>query len=717
VTVQAVGVPAAALERVLALLPVHVRARDEAATDPLLRALLTAVAGELAVLEEDLDELYASWFVETCPEWVVPYLGDLVGVTDLPPELGTGGGAAAGSGAAASRRAVVANTVAYRRRKGTAAVIEQVARDVSGWPARAVEYLRLLATSTHVNHVRLDRPASASLRRAATLELGSPAIARGALDRLAHTPETRRIASGRGRHGVPNVGVFLFSMQVYDAAFAPARATPDGWSVHPLGYPTPLFAPPATEEAVERTAEEADLPVPLRPRRLLDLLRAARAGPAVELPVAVRVEGGDPLPPERLRVCGLEDLAADAAGAPLDGWQVLVDAVAGRLHPYLGGAPGTPGELQVAHAYGGTADVGAGTYDRSEVHAAVVDGGPATLAQVAVHAGDPSDGLANPLAKALQDAEQAWARPVDPPLGGAYVVAVADSASYIGALAVGVPAATRLIVVAADWRARVRGDGEVLDPVPGVYSPEGLRPHLLGDLTVTAGPGASVVLDGLVVEGDVVVAAGELAELVVSQCTVAGRIRVQGDAGGPNRGLTVSLVRTVAAGVDLAPTVPALLLRDCALDAALDGGVAPTIRGAGAHLTADGSTVRGRVQVRSLDASSCVLDGTVVVEHRQTGCIRFSYVGPGSRVPRRFRCVPASDTAAAPAPVYAADDPGSPAWLALAPGCPAVIAQGGEGGSEMGVHHHLRRPLRASAARRLLDPYVPVGLEIGMVWS
>lgn len=37
-------------------------------------------------------------------------------------------------------RAWVANTLAYRRRKGTALVLEQLARDVTGWPATAVEF-------------------------------------------------------------------------------------------------------------------------------------------------------------------------------------------------------------------------------------------------------------------------------------------------------------------------------------------------------------------------------------------------------------------------------------------------------------------------------------------------------------------------------------------------------------------------------------------------
>ena len=153
-----------ATERVLALLPAHVRNRDDA-SGGLLRALIEAVAAELAVLEADLDELYASWFAETCPEWVVPYLADLLGVASLPPDVSTAG---------VSRRAFVANTVAYRRRKGTPAAAEQVARDATGWPARAVEYYRLLAAATHTQHVRLtpdgrpDRPATVSLRRLET---------------------------------------------------------------------------------------------------------------------------------------------------------------------------------------------------------------------------------------------------------------------------------------------------------------------------------------------------------------------------------------------------------------------------------------------------------------------------------------------------------------------------------------------------------------------
>lgn len=712
----------ATTERLLELLPVHLRTRDEAAGGT-LRAMLDAVAGELDVVETDLDDLYASWFVETCPEWVVPYLADLVGVTDLPPDLGAG--AAAGAGSAVSRRAVVANTIAYRRRKGTAAVIEQVARDVTGWPSRAVEYHRLLATSTHVNHVHLDRPATASLRSADGLDLVPPLVARGALDATAHTAEVRRIESGRGRYGVPNVGVFCFPHQVYGFAevasaadWPEAVAGPDGWSVHPLGRPTPLFAEPTTEDSVERLAGEPDLPVPLRPRRLLALLLAARTDPAAvdDVPVGVRVDG-DVLPPSRVRVCGLEDLSAEG------GWQVMVDAVSGRLHSYLDGSPATPADVRVRHAYGSLADVGAGTYDRSDLHERVLaeqgyvgdeaSDRPEVRAQEAVLA-DGADPVT--IAAALVRAEAAWAQPTDSPVGGTYVVSVGDSSRYSGDATVHVPAATRLVVVAATWRDRLLSRGEVLPRVPGSYAPEGLRPVLEGDLVVSGDPGSAIVVDGLVVTGDVVVQPGDLGWLTLSQCTVGGRVRVLGAGDDGNENCQVACVRSQVTGLDLAPTVPEVSVEDSVV--ATPGPVsASAVAGESAHLRVLGSTLRGNVDVRTLDASSAVLDGTVTVEHRQVGCVRYSFVGPGSRVPRRFRCVPETDGADSSVPVYVSAEPGSPSYLGLADGCPASIAAGGEGESEMGVHHHLRRPLRLGAARRLLATYVPVGLEIGLFRS
>ena len=69
---------APAEDRLYALLPFVYRHRDAQRGYP-LRTLLRVIEEQVSVIERDLDRLYDNWFIETCDEWVVPYLGDLVG--------------------------------------------------------------------------------------------------------------------------------------------------------------------------------------------------------------------------------------------------------------------------------------------------------------------------------------------------------------------------------------------------------------------------------------------------------------------------------------------------------------------------------------------------------------------------------------------------------------------------------------------------------------
>lgn len=717
------------LPRLLSLLPVHLRARDAEAGGT-VNALLTAVATEIELLEDDLHDLYDGWFIETCAEWLVPYIADLVGVRVVPPDLGT----------TVSRRALVANTVGYRRRKGTVAALEQVARDVTGWPTRAVEYHALLVASTHVNHVRLDRPATASLRGSDALErsvVRSPTGALGALDSVAHTAEARSIESRRGRYGIGRVGAFTCSVQVAvvgsGESWPQARQTGDSYTVDPLGRDVPLFAPPEREPSPEHLATEQDLPVPLRPRRLLRLLKLSREGllDPDDLPVAVAVDGVT-VPVERLRACGVEGLA------PGPDPQVVIDTVRGRLRLYDGGVLSTAATLTVRAALGGPADVGASTYDRTERHTGLLASDP----YVPAHPSDPSDPTAAPAAaqvevrsgepasparvptvgEAINRTVDAWEETSSSTLGQTSVISIGDHATYDETLTVAVPESTRLVVVTGRWPHVELPNGDMRAPVPGRYAAGGVRPHLLGGLTVTGAPGASVVLDGLLVDGDVVVAPGSLRSLTLAHCTLAGTLRVDADDDQPQNSLTVRLVRSILGGVSLADTVPAITIVDCVVDPAQAGlplpdPTPPALSARGAQATIDTSTVRGEVTARSLDASSTLLDGVVDVEHRQVGCVRYCYVAPGSRTPRRFRCVPADPAAGSPMPVYVSDDPASPAYLMLASRCSPQIGQGGEHESEMGVHHHLNRPRRLRAAQDQLDTYRPVGIDIGIFGS
>ena len=200
------------------LLPAIYRIRDAQrvgtpADVPPLQALVRILAQQARVIEENLAQLYDDQFVETCAPWVLPYIGDLIGIKGLP-SVGL---------EALNPRAEVGRTIGYRRRKGTVAMLEQLARDVTLWPARAVEFFQLLATTQYLNHLRPENQSFISIRGAERLEYLGGAFehtAAGEPD-LTHTIEVRRIASRRGRYNIPNVGIFLWRLREFPLTRSP----------------------------------------------------------------------------------------------------------------------------------------------------------------------------------------------------------------------------------------------------------------------------------------------------------------------------------------------------------------------------------------------------------------------------------------------------------------------------------------------------------------
>ena len=151
-------------EQAWGLLPAAIRARDEQAGGA-LRALVEVLAAEAAVVAEDLDALADDWFIETCEEWLVPYIAELVGVRGLYPLPGAG----------FSNRARVADTLRFRRRKGTAAMLEELARTTTGWTAAGRRVLRDARHDPAPEPRAAGAPATARSATANAMELvGTP---------------------------------------------------------------------------------------------------------------------------------------------------------------------------------------------------------------------------------------------------------------------------------------------------------------------------------------------------------------------------------------------------------------------------------------------------------------------------------------------------------------------------------------------------------------
>jgi hypothetical protein len=120
-------------------------------------------------------------------------------------------------------------------------------------------------------------------------------------------------------------------------------------------------------------------------------------------------------------------------------------------------------------------------------------------------------------------------------------------------------------------------------------------------------------------------------------------------------------------------------------------------------VTADRTSVLGAMHVVEANLSDSIVTGALLVERQQVGCVRYSYVGAGSRTPRRYQCV-GPDTAGPPR--FASLRFGAAAYAQLTPNCPPQIAVGGEDGSEMGAFAAVREPLRLAAMNSVLAEYL-----------
>ncbi|MEO5577194.1 MAG: hypothetical protein ABIR67_15185 [Gaiellaceae bacterium] len=681
-----------------------------------LRELLDVVAAQVNALAESLEQQYDDQFIETCADWVAPYIGDLIGYRTLHGVVPR----------VASPRAEVANTIRYRRRKGTVSVLEQLARDVTGWPARAVEFFELLATTQYMNHIRGHAAATAELRDAVRLELGGGFQA-GAFDGFAHTAEIRRVTSRSGRYNIPNVGIFLWRAQALRFARSPlveADASGRRYRLDPLGTDKQLFGAPRTEQEITHVAEPFDVPLLLL-RRWLKAHLADYYGHGRSLLLELETGAGiDPVG-NKIRVCNLSDDPSQPPGTwahePQPGdTHVAVDPVLGRVA--FAAAPAA-GETRLAtFHYGSALAVGGGGYDRA-----------ATLDEVDKVVPASGGQALGPLLGSVAG-------------GGA--VEILDNRHY------GAPAA-----IAVTTPGNFATDGALT-----VRSLNRARPLLSrssGEVKLAMEPDTTVVLNGLLLAGAPLVleeaadarprtlvlrhctlvpgltrtAAGEpasigsaslivlhpFASVLLDHCIVGPIVAVEGTEVRANDSvLDACVVDEIALCGRAAPGGGALRTVSNAADRKTGDGLTPA-----GHLTLDASTVIGKVHAQRLDVTDSLLlarraeaadpwPAPVWAERRQVGCIRFSFVPPGSRTPRRFECAGANP---AHRPHHTSLRYGDPGYAQLRRATHPAVRTGASDESELGVTHELHQPQRETNLRVRLDEYLRYGLEAGLFYA
>ncbi len=730
------------LERLYTMLPAFYRISDAKQGSP-LKSLLSVIAEQIAVVEEDLDQLYDDQFIETCAEWVVQYIGDLVGtrgLSELPD-------------APFSRRAQVANTLAYRRRKGTAAVIEQLARDVTAWDANVVEYFQLLATTQYMNHIRSGNKSMTSLRDWELLErLNTP------FDKTVRTIDVRRIEKRRGKYNIPNIGVYLWRLGSYPLTGAPAfKVDNQRYLFDALGKNSALYTKPEIEKVITHLAEPINVPMPIS-RRILDKYLDTYYG--IGKSILLNIDGQNVLPFEAslpitsppsdklsdlINVCNLSDLVD--AGGNVIGWshmpvdKIAIDPVLGRIAlPEDTNSPPEEHNVKVTYHYGFSKDIGGGEYGRSKTFSSE----PGPVIKV------PSDKAT--IQEALNDLDLT---------GSGGTVEIEDNEYYLETPIINVPEGKTIELRAADKH----------------------RPILVleNDLEITGGENSMAVINGLLISGgrlSVPLTDGSnndnrLQELCVRHCTLLP---------GPSPAIDTVLAQ---------PAIPRMLIElpntIVKVDKSIVGGMR-AVEGAKVHITnsildatedteiayagllgeeqgsppqefpqtgallkVENSTIIGKVYTIMFKLASNTIFlanlkefdvwmAPVMAERLQQGCVRFSYLPPGSKVPHPYRCQPdlafakrakelgldsaaylsieeKVSIAARLRPVFTSERYGDAGYCQLNPHGAIEFWQGADDEAEMGAFHDLFQPQRVGNLRAGLDEYLRFGLEAGTFYA
>jgi hypothetical protein len=388
-----------------------------------------------------------------------------------------------------------------------------------------------------------------------------------------------------------------------------------------------------------------------------------------------------------------------------------------------------PGQgVWVSYRYGFSADIGGGEYERPVVI-------PAN--SVTYRVGRDAE------FRHIRQAHEHWLK--DKPAHA--VIEIVDSGVYeeqihieLGknqVLELRASQGSRPVIILVDWRAA--------------------RPDAI---TIAGEAGGSFSLDGILVAGRGIEVRGKLDVVTIRHSTLAPGWGLHSDCK-PRRATEPSLllvntsaqiriahsilgsIQVIQEKVDTDPI--AIDLTDSILDATsadIPALGSPESLVSPVELNLARCTILGQIQAHAIGlAENCIFTGHVLVARRQKGCMRFCYVPPGSRTPRRYQCQPdLVETAVEDVtkkeflspqdrrelreaermrvePQFVSTRYGKPEYCRLAESCAFEIKRGADDESEIGVFHDLFQPQRAANLRGRLEEYSPAGTETGIVYA
>ncbi len=750
-------------------LPEIYRQRDIDQSPPnQLQAYLSIVENVLGAMYDNIGELYRDLFIETCDAWVIPYVGDLLGVTTL-------------SGTPWTLRADVADAIALRRRKGTIHALELLAFDLTEWAAFCLELRDTLAWHQHLNHQRPDVQSTVAriegIARGGTAEIKDPALLSligTPFDPFSYYADFQPTGVGVLRRNLPDVAVFLWrlvanqvgpSMPVWRATTVTGAALPLAgqavrFDMEPAGNPVVLFnisqIVPSPDAPLVTTIDQVPGPIPTA-----RLTQETPAG-APENYVSVNTYDAAAVPPATVTDTSLAlqfhlpraIFPADKwsfRGANLCGWETPLDPPLENreiaIDPQLGRvvfgvetaveATALQNSLLVTWTYGAPGPVGAHPGANLIAPASFLG---ATFATITVrHREDPLG-----LQKALANLDTAT---------GPVLIEIDDSMTHtldLSAVA-GVNLADAIPSLQLQFPLLIHATSENRPLVKLLNHPLAFRP-----VSVVAGAGQTqpqvdsqvaalkVLFEGIYIDGaglpagTPLVARAALPALEFARCTLnpGGVASPNGTRGAmaPSFGLDarfgftkntefgafqpdpkITIYRSISGPIGMESAYQ-LQVQDSIVDGGAgpgeDGSAAVAISsqaspltGWGPVLCVKGATIFGLTRVRSVTGSGGVFCHSLEAQDNQTGCLRFSWFAPETnRLPQNFGCVTGVTLQ------FTGTTFGIPGYGQLSLDSDTTVLQKGPGSDEMGAFGFLLNSHKWRNLQIRFREFMPAGI-------
>ncbi|HET7882637.1 MAG TPA: hypothetical protein VFL55_17265 [Acetobacteraceae bacterium] len=727
------------------LLPGIYRSLDQAAVPGAqgpLWELLGRLGAQAATVRRSIDRMWENQSLETCDDWAVPYIGDLlaarlVACLDAP-----------------AQRLDVAKTIYYRRRAGTLGVLEELAANIANRDARAVEFFRRLGRTRH----QFDPPIGNAFDPVAPAWQPSTTYATG--QSVVHAGNVYRCIAGgisAGSGGPTGTGTSILDNSVTWTFDGPVGsrvpAVIEGLaganSRTPAGGFADLRKVYAASNASSAFGELA---------RTADLRRGAQSsgwhnvshlGVFVWWLQSFQIAGATPVSNGKTPACYSFDpsgreIPLYAPGSRTsasygedwispDEWELPVAVRDTLWNDY-------PDQLYPAAFFVGTAGGGASTpLPRSEVRIHPERGvwswtGTPTVGQIVTQyhfgfmsrigaGGFPVSLLETVARPATITPASGGGTALNAPLGGItgdLAIEIRDSLTYAGpTAALTLPSATpapTLVLRALDGqRPMIRWAGG------------GATGHITGS-------GGNLMLQGVWLQGADIVLSGSFDSVSLRLATLdPGTAGTQG-----------ALIGAAIDGMPLAPvhlwieaSIGTLSLERCIVGpirtrnagaieqlTATDSIIQAIPTSAGGDLALEtevGSislarcTVLGRIKAHRLAASECIFDDLATAEDPQHGCVRFSAYAQGSAVHAPYRCVVVPPVA----PIFVSRCFGEPGYARLRrladnaiinPQPGDTILRGAQNESEMGAFTRENIPLKKRGLAIKFEEYAPLGI-------